>query len=47
MELSERFSRGKPVISAETMTFLKNRLHEHIMGSDKKFGPFLNAKGVY
>lgn len=46
-ELSERFSRGEPVISAETMTFLKNWLHDHIMGSDKKFGPFLNGKGIH
>ena len=45
-ELSERHSRGEAVISADTMTFLKNWLHDHIMGSDKKFGPFLNAKGV-
>ncbi len=46
MDLNERFSRGEPIISAETMTFLKNWLHDHILGSDKKFGPFLNAKGV-
>ena len=46
-ELSEGFSRGEPVISAETMTFLKNWLYHHIMVSDKKFGPFLNAMGVH
>ena len=46
-DLGERFSRGEPVISAETMTFLKNWLQDHIMGSDKKYGPFLNAKGVH
>jgi hemerythrin len=45
-DLSERFSRGEPVISAETMTFLKNWLQGHTIGSDKKYGPFLNAKGV-
>ena len=37
----------EPVISAETMTFLKNWLNDHIVGSDKKYGPFLNAKGVH
>lgn len=47
LELSDRFSRGEPVISAETMTFLKNWLNDHIVGSDKKYGPFLNAKGVH
>jgi hemerythrin len=45
-DLSERFSRGEAVISAETMTFLKNWLSDHIMGSDKKYAPFLNGKGV-
>ena len=47
VELNERFSRGEPVISAETMAFLKDWLQEHIMGSDKKYAPFLNAKGVH
>ena len=46
LELSERFSQGEAVLSAETMTFLKNWLHDHIMKSDKKFGPFLNSKGI-
>ncbi len=46
VELSERYSRGEPVLSAETMTFLKNWLSNHILGSDKKYGPFLNSKGV-
>lgn len=45
-DLSERFSRGESVISAETMTFLKNWLNNHILGSDKKYAPFLNARGV-
>ncbi len=47
LELSERFSRGEPVVSAETMTFLKNWLNDHILGSDKKYGPFLNAQGIH
>jgi hemerythrin len=45
-DLDRRFSRGEPVISAETMTFLKDWLQDHIMGSDKKYAPFLNAKGI-
>jgi hemerythrin-like metal-binding protein len=46
LDLSARFSRGEPVLSAEIMTFLKNWLNNHILRNDKKFGPFLNAKGV-
>jgi hemerythrin len=28
------------------MEFLKNWLTDHIMGSDQKYKPFLNAKGI-
>jgi hemerythrin len=28
------------------MDFLKNWLIKHIQGSDKQYGPFLNAKGM-
>ncbi len=28
------------------MAFLKDWLQDHIMGSDKKYAPFLNGKGV-
>lgn len=38
---------GKTVVSADLMYFLKDWLKNHILGSDKKYGPFLNAKGVY
>ncbi|MGV1100250.1 bacteriohemerythrin [Thiovibrio sp. JS02] len=37
---------GKTTISIEVMNFLKNWLDKHIMGTDKKYGPFLNSKGV-
>ena len=33
-------------LSLEVMNFLKNWLISHIPGSDKKYGPHLNAKGV-
>jgi|APMed6443717190_1056831.scaffolds.fasta_scaffold84736_1 hemerythrin len=38
---------GATVVSADLMYFLKDWLKNHILGSDKKYGPFLNAKGVY
>jgi hemerythrin len=34
------------MLSMEVMTFLKNWLVKHIQGTDKQYGPFLNAKGV-
>lgn len=37
---------GKSTISIEVMQFLRDWLDKHIMGTDKKYGPFLNSKGV-
>jgi hemerythrin len=46
-DLSERCSRGEIMPTTETMTFLRDWLKNHILGSDKKYGPFLNSKGVF
>ncbi len=44
--LKQAFDGGKTAITLETMNFLKDWLVNHIMKSDKNFGPFLNSKGV-
>jgi len=41
-----KYETGK-VTTVEIMNFLKDWLIRHIQGSDKKYGPFLNSKGVY
>lgn len=46
-DLKKRSDEGKPVFTMELMTFLKQWLVTHIMDSDKKYGKFLNEKGVY
>jgi hemerythrin len=46
VDLNLRFLLGDPVIGAEVMNFLKKWLTNHIMGSDSKYGSFLNEKGV-
>lgn len=46
MELQKQFNEGKPVLTVELMNFLKNWLTTHIQGTDKKYGPFLNGKGI-
>jgi len=33
-------------MSVEVMEFLKDWLEKHILGTDRKYGPFLNDKGV-
>ena len=37
---------GTAVMSNDVMTFLKSWLDKHIMGTDHKYAPFLNDKGV-
>jgi hemerythrin len=38
---------GKTVVSADLLYFLKDWLKTHILGTDKKYGPYLNSKGVF
>jgi hemerythrin-like metal-binding protein len=45
--LQSRFESGQSLeVSMETMAFLKSWLTNHIQGSDQKYGPHLNAKGI-
>jgi hemerythrin len=46
-DLQAHYSSGEPLaLSLETIDFLKTWLVTHIQGSDKKYGPHLNAKGI-
>jgi hemerythrin len=44
--LKQQFDSGKLTNPMLITTFLKEWLSKHIMGTDKAYGPFLNAKGV-
>jgi hemerythrin len=44
--LKASFDQGKQTISIEVLSFLKDWLSGHILGSDKKYGPLLNSKGL-
>lgn len=46
LSLKKEVAAGKKMISLEVMSFLEQWLDKHILGTDKKYGPFLNAKGV-
>lgn len=47
LNLQARFESGQSKeLGMETMAFLKAWLTDHIMGSDQKYGPHLNAKGI-
>lgn len=46
LSLKKEVDAGKKMISLEVMKFLEQWLDKHILGTDKKYGPFLNAKGI-
>jgi hemerythrin-like metal-binding protein len=45
-ELRARFEADEIGIAGEVIDFLSTWLKAHIKGSDKRYGPFLNEKGV-
>lgn len=47
LDLQRQYREGRLGLSLEVMKFLENWVAKHIQGTDKKYGPFLNAKGVY
>ncbi len=44
--LQKKYNSGEKVLTLDVMNFLRDWLHDHIIGSDKLFGPYLNSKGV-
>jgi hemerythrin len=45
--LDERYYTGDKMITSEVMKLLNDWLFDHIIGSDRKFGLFLNEKGTF
>jgi len=45
-DFKSKFHAGESVLTVEVMSFLKDWLLLHIKGMDKKYGPFLNSKGI-
>ncbi|MCA1945071.1 MAG: bacteriohemerythrin [Desulfovibrio sp.] len=46
MDFYREFQSGRATVTLDIMRFLKDWLQGHIMGVDKKYGPFLKEKGV-
>ncbi len=46
IDLQKQFQDGKPVVTVDLMKFLKDWLTNHILGTDKKYSPFFNSKGI-
>jgi hemerythrin-like metal-binding protein len=45
VEVQQKYRAGT-ALGQEVMTFLKNWLINHIQGTDKKYGPIMNKKGI-
>jgi hemerythrin len=43
----EDFNAGRALLTIQIMNFLRNWLMDHIVVKDKKFGKFLNEKGMH
>ena len=46
-KLKETFDTGNKIITIDVMLFLSDWLNVHILNEDKKYGPFLNSKGIH
>ena len=46
LEFQKEFAAGRAMLSLEVLNFLKNWLTNHIQGTDQKYSPFLNGKGI-
>ncbi|WP_299025289.1 bacteriohemerythrin [uncultured Thermanaerothrix sp.] len=46
VELRDKYRNGQIALSITVMNFLKDWLRNHIYESDKRYGQFLNQKGV-
>jgi len=46
LELQQMFKTGKAIMTLDVMMFLRDWLMGHIQIVDKKYGAFLNSKGV-
>lgn len=46
LKVQDEFDGGKISLSTEVMSFLREWIHNHIMGVDKKYSEFLNSRGV-
>ena len=47
LKFQKDFEAGKPGVTISLMPFLQKWLCNHIMQTDKKYGPFLNGKGIH
>ena len=47
LAFEQELKNGRAKVTMEIMRFLKDWLVGHIMGTDKRYAPYLNSKGVH
>ena len=47
LDFQRKFEKNEVGLTTEVMGFLKDWLSHHIVDTDRKYGPFLNAKGLH
>jgi hemerythrin-like metal-binding protein len=47
LAFQRNFAEGKETLSGDLVKFMTHWIADHVMNSDKKYGPFLNACGVF
>jgi len=45
-DLQAKFNAGEADITEEVTAFVRDWLYNHIPGTDKQYGPYLNEKGI-
>lgn len=45
LDFKEKYDKGSILLSVKLLNFLRDWLLNHIQGSDKDYGPFLQSKG--
>ncbi|MEA3640670.1 MAG: bacteriohemerythrin [Lamprobacter sp.] len=46
-ELQDKFHAGKAFLTVETLTFIRNWLNGHIIGTDKQYSQTFNEHGIF
>ncbi len=46
IDFQRQYNRGSTMLTFDVMDFLNHWLVTHIQGTDKKYGPFFNMKGL-
>jgi hemerythrin len=46
VDLQNKLQAGKVLVTVQVMNFLKDWLSNHILNTDKRYGPYLKGKGI-